>query len=291
MLSKVGYCLLLALTWPMKWFPLEFHYFFSDLLYFGLYRIFRYRLNVAKSNLKLAFPEKSEKERNRILAKFYRNFADIFIETLYFTHIDAKKNQKRLKVNHPEILETLYQKRKNVVCLAGHFGNWEFVNLYTHQIKYTLYAVYKKLNNKSFDLFFRHSRELMGGIALEMSETPRQLMMDAKNNKLFFAYLISDQRPQKKEQAHWMTFMNQDTPVLTGPEKIAKKTNAAVIWIDTLRVKRGFYEINISLITENPNECKDFEITEKQMALLENAIIRNPDQWLWTHKRWKHKRD
>ncbi len=291
MLCKAGYYLLLALTWPMQLFPLEFHYFFSDLLYLCIFRIFKYRVNVAKSNLNLAFPEKSEKERNLILKKFYRNFADIFIETLYFTHINPQKNQKRLKVHHAELLETLFQQKKNIICVAGHFGNWEFVNLYTHQIKYTLYAVYKKLNNRTFDLFFRHSRELMGGIALEMSETPRQLFSDAKSGKLFFAYLIADQRPQKKEQAHWMTFLNQDTPVLTGPEKIARKTNSAVIWIDTFRVKRGYYEIDISLITENPNDNKEFEITEKQMVLLENAIERCPDQWLWTHKRWKHKRE
>jgi Kdo2-lipid IVA lauroyltransferase/acyltransferase len=291
MFSKIGYYLLLAFTWPMQLFPLEFHYFFSDLLYLCIFRVFGYRVKVAKRNLIMAFPEKSEKERYLILKRFYRNFTDIFIETLYFTHIDAKKNEKRLKVNNPEILEELYNKRRNIVCLAGHFGNWEFVNLYTRKIKHTLYAVYKKLNNKTFDLFFRHSRELMGGIALEMNETVRQLLSDAKNGKLFFAYLIADQRPQKKEQAHWMTFLNQDTPVLTGPEKIARKTNAAVLWIDTIRVKRGYYEINISLIAENPSETKELEITEKQMYLLSEAIKINPDQWLWTHKRWKHKRE
>lgn len=291
MSKPIGYYFLIAATWPMQLFPLEAHYRVSDFLTFWIFRVFRYRRTVVEKNLKLAFPEKSDAERYSIMKQFYRNLCDIFIETLYITHINLKKNEHRLVIENREVIDRLISEKKSIICLSAHFGNWEFVSMLVPQISQHIYFVFKKLNNKTFDYFYKRIREKFGGHALEMSETVRQLLIDTKEKRPFFAYLIADQRPHKKENAFWLPFLGQDTPVLTGPEKIAQKTSADVIWIETRRQNRGQYRIQVQQLTEPGQTLPEHEITRKFMKLLEESIHQNPDQWLWSHNRWKHKRD
>jgi Kdo2-lipid IVA lauroyltransferase/acyltransferase len=274
----------------MQLFPLEFHYPLSDFFYFWVYYVFRYRRAVVTENLKNSFPEKSKAERLKIERSFFRGFTDMFIETLYLTHLSVKRHSKRLTFENNEIVNELYEKGKSVICVTGHFGNWEFSHLFTIHSKHKVYFIYKKLNNKVFDQFFKDIRSGAGAHPLEMRQTYRQLVSDAQNNIPYFALFLGDQRPQKSEIKFWMNFLNQDTPILLGTEKIAVKTNAAVVWAEMQKIKRGYYNIKFELITENPSETKEYEITRMHMAKLENAIRERPDHWLWTHKRWKHKR-
>ena len=290
MRKSLGYYVLMALTWPMQLFPLEFHYLTSDILYVFVYHLFRYRRNVVSENLKNSLPEKSAKELLRIERKFYQHFVDMFIETLYLTHITQHRHSKRLTYENSSLIDELYLKGKSVICVTGHYGNWEFSRLFSVHVKHKLYAIYKKLNVKMFDRFFKDVRGKDGATLLEMRQTYRQLVSDARNNLSFFAVFIADQRPLEKEIQFWMPFLNQDTPVLLGTEKIAKKTNAAVVWGEMQRIKRGYYKIVFKLLTEEPELTEDYEITQAYMKELEKAIVRCPELWLWTHKRWKHKR-
>jgi Kdo2-lipid IVA lauroyltransferase/acyltransferase len=290
MKKTVGYYTLLALTWPMKFFPLSFHFLFADLLYLLIYYVFGYRKKVVSENLEKSFPQKTDLERKSIERKFYRNFADMFIETLYFSHASYKKAGKRLEVENLEMVEKLLSDGKNVIFLAGHLGNWEYFHLFQAELKAKKFFVYKFLQNKTFDQYYRRLRS-RGAAPLEMKETYRTLYSCAKSGDQYIALMISDQRPLKGELSHWTTFLNQDTPVFSGTERISRKTNAAVVFSEITKVKRGHQRLRLELITEDPSKNREFEITDEFMARLEKSIIAHPDQYFWTHKRWKYKRN
>ncbi|MFA9391636.1 MAG: lysophospholipid acyltransferase family protein [Prolixibacteraceae bacterium] len=291
MKKSLGYNILLVLTWPMQLFPLEFHYVVSDLLFGVLYYLIGYRKATVRINLRKSFPSKSSLELKQLERKFYHHFVDLFIETLYLVHINQKRNTKRLNFENVELINQLYAKGKNIICVTGHYGNWEFLRIHSVPLQHKLYAIYKKLNNPLFDRFFKDVREQDGAHLLEMRQTYKQLVLDTENGIPYFALFIADQRPIKQEIKFWMPFLNQDTPVLTGPEKMAKKTNSAVVWAEMKRLKRGYYKIVFKLITETPADEPEFEITRLFMSELEQAIQRCPEVWLWTHKRWKHQRE
>jgi len=162
MKKTVGYYILLAITWPMKFFPLEFHYLFADLFYILMYKVFGYRKDVVDENLKNSFPAMSLLERKEVEKKYYRSFADLFVETLYFTHTPYKKVEKRLKVENLELVHRLLGEGKNVVMLAGHLGKWEFFQLFRTPLDGQKYYIYKHLGNKTFDQFYKRIRSRGG---------------------------------------------------------------------------------------------------------------------------------
>jgi Kdo2-lipid IVA lauroyltransferase/acyltransferase len=290
MKKTVGYYILLALTWPMQFFPLPFHFLFADLLYFLIYHVFGYRKKVVAENLLHSFPQKSDLERKSIEKKFYRNFSDMFIETLYYTHALFKQAGKRLKVENLELVEKLLADRKNVILLAGHLGNWEYFQLFQSKLNAQKFFVYKHLGNKTFDQYYRWLRS-RAAAPLEMRETYRTLHSVTQSGKQYIAFMISDQRPLRGELSHWTTFLNQDTPVFSGTERIARKTKAAVVYTEITRVKRGYQKLRFELITQDIDSMKEFEMTDLFMNKLEDSIKLHPDQYFWTHKRWKYKRD
>lgn len=290
MKRSTGYYILRAFTWPMQLFPLEVHYWVSNVLYGLIYHLAGYRKAVVQKNLLNSFPEKTDKERKKIEKDFYKGFADMFVETLYFTHANLDKEANRLELENMELIEQLVERGKNVMAVCGHFGNWEFLNLKIHQLPVTTYFVYKQLNNKVFDQFYRDMRSRIA-IPLEMKQTFRQLMTDTREKKPYAALFISDQRPMRSEIKHWVNFMNQDTPVMLGTEKIASKTNAAVVYLEIIKVKRGYHKVKFELLVEEPSTGQQYEVTDRFMARLEQSLRNYPDQYLWTHNRWKFKKE
>lgn len=290
MKKSIGYYLLMAATWPMQLFPLEFHYILSDFLFFLVYRVFGYRRTVVARNLKKSFPDKTSEELMAIEKKFYHGFTDMFVETLYFTHVNIQKEKKRLELVNFDQFNAAIERGQNIICVAGHFGNWEYMQLFSESVLINKYFVYKKINNKAFDQFYR---ELRGRAAspLEMKETFRTLMNDINKKEQYAAYFISDQRPLKHEIKHWVNFMNQETPVMLGTEKIAKKTKAAVLYMEVSKIKRGYHRVTFELLFEHPEETAPYEITNTFMSRLEKSINQYPDQYLWTHNRWKYKKE
>jgi KDO2-lipid IV(A) lauroyltransferase len=288
--KTVGYYILSGLTWPMQFFPLAFHFLVADLLYILMYMIFGYRKKIVTGNLKKSFPEKSDLERKIIEKKFYRGFADMFIETLYYNHTPYKKVGKRLVVENLELVHRLLGEGKNVVMLAGHIGNWEYFQLFRTPLDGQKFYVYKQLGNKTFDQFYKHIRS-RGAAPLEMRETYRTLLSVADSEYRYVVFTISDQRPLKSELRHWITFMNQDTPVITGTERIARKTKAAVVFTEFTRDKRGYQKLRFELITQDASKTSELEITRSFMGKLEESIKSHPEQYFWTHKRWKYKRE
>ena len=283
--------ILLFPLWLLSLLSLEVLYVLSWMIYCIIYYIAGYRKKVVFGNLRKSFPDKSEKEIKILAKKFYLHLCDYFFETLYMLNMSDKEVKRRYKPLNPELIEELYAKGKNAVVVASHYGNWEWAACEWIRMPYKTIGIYKPLSNKLFDNFLLHLRKRYGSPVEPMKHTLRAILESKKQGDTFILYLIGDQRPMKSEIHYWTKFMNQDTPLITGPEKLAKKFDLAVVFMDVTQKKRGFYEINYRLISENPKETNEFEITEKYIRLVERQIERKPELYLWSHKRWKHKRE
>ena len=285
--NTIGYYFLKAFTLPMQLFPLEFHFLFSNFLYWLTYSLLGYRKKVVRKNLNSAFPQKSKDEIIQIEKEFYRGFADMFIETLYFSNLWKNKDKKRLELVNVELFYETVKSGRNVIIISGHFGNWEYMQLFQNKIREKTFFVYKKLNNKTFDQFYRSLRERVA-TPVEMRETYRRLMHETQMKNAWGALFISDQRPAASDLNNWVKFLNQDTPVMTGTERIAKKTNAVVLYLEVKKVKRGHHRATFELLVEKPRETAPLGITTLFMQRLDESISHAPAQYLWSHNRWKY---
>ncbi len=285
-----GYYFLRTLSWLLYAMPLRVLYFHSDLLFFVIYYLLRYRRDVVKENLANSFPEKTKKERDQIAIKYYHHLCDCFLETLYFDRISNKKVKERVTYLNPGMANYFMDQGKQVIILMGHYNNWECFNSWGLQSKYKAYPIYKKLRSKTFEKFYIHLRSKFGACPLERALTFRQLNEDSRKGVPGLSLFLIDQTPREHDIHHWMTFLNQETAVLIGPEKVATKLNAVVLFGITRKLKRGFYEVEFELISEHSKYSPKFEITEKSNQLMEKLINENPEFWLWSHRKWKHKR-
>jgi KDO2-lipid IV(A) lauroyltransferase len=279
-----GFCRLLALL------PLRCLYVISDFLFVVLCYAVRYRRRVVMENLRNSFPEKSERELWSIARRFYRFLCDLFIEALKVANIDMPQMRRRIHYSNPEMLEELRRKGKQILFITGHYGNWEWLATLENSISYHHATLYQPLNNKLFDRFVYDLRTKHGTDAIPSNMAIRAINQYRQENRLTTLCFLSDQSPTRDAIHYWTTFLNQDTPVYTGVEKLAKRYSAAVLYYEVRRVKRGYYEVDTTLITENAAETAEMEITEKHVRLLEETVRRNPQYWLWSHRRWKHKR-
>lgn len=290
-MKKTGFLILRTLTWTMHLFPLRVHYLVSDIFFFITYSIVRYRRKVVEANLTNSFPEKSQIERNRIAKGFYHHLCDTAIETLYFDRMSAIKGKSVVKYLNPELPDSYLGKGRQVIVILGHYNNWEWFCNWPLYTKYRFYPIYKKLKSTVFESFYLNLRSRFGAIPLERSDTYRRLMDDHQKGIPSTSAFLFDQTPRIYEIQHWVRFLNQDTPVILGAEKVARKVNGVVLFARSTKISRGNYEVEFKLVTDTASGCPKFEITEKCLQLLENQIVDQPQFWLWSHKRWKHKRE
>lgn len=291
LLHAISFYTFSILTFPFKFMPLRWLYAVSEIMYVILYKIIGYRVSVVRKNLKNAFPNKTSEELKNIERKFYSHLCDLFVEQFYIFNANAEKATKLCRFKNIEIANQYYEKGKSLVVASGHYGNWELYGMFGLYLKHISLGAYKPLANKYFERFVNASRERFGSVAVTMKETPRVAFKYASEKKLFFLGLIADQTPARGDIHYWTTFLNQDTPVFLGVEKIAKKLNQPVFFCIMRKVRRGLYEVELELLTENPAETKPYEITQMHVKALERVINEAPEYWLWSHRRWKHSRN
>jgi len=276
-------------AWFLSILPFQLLYIVSDFFYFLIYFIFKYRKDVINENLQNAFPDFDSTKRKRIAKQFYRNLGDIIVEIIKTKKIRKKQLQERISFENFEIIEDLYSCDKSVIATIGHCGNWEWMPMALQmRSKYMEFAVVKPLSNKFFNNFMNgvRSRFKKEGDLIPFKQTFKTLVKH--KNDLTLTILAADQTPHKDEINYRTSFLNQDTAFFLGPEKIAKALDLAVIFIDIQRRKRGHYVASVHLITDSPKETPDQQITESYVHLLEKSIRANPDNWLWSHRRWKY---
>lgn len=272
-----------------RFLPFPFLYALSDFLAFVLRYVIKYRYKVIIQNLKNSFPEKSVEDINSLLLPIYRNITDLLVETMKGFTISASTLKKHIKTTNIEVMDEMYNKYNGIIGVLGHYGNWEWAGLLAGlKLKQKTVALYKPLSNKYIDKYIRKNRSRFG-IELCPIYITASIFEKYENEKVFYA-LIADQSPSNINKAIWVKFLNQDTACLQGPEKYAIKFNMPVVYVNIERVKRGYYNITFIVLTENPRDTSEGEITSLYMNCLEKYINQNPSLWLWSHKRWKHKR-
>ena len=288
-MGAITYYLALPFIYGVSLLPFPLLYALSDFLYLVIYKVFGYRKEVVFSNLRNSFPEKSEKEIEEIAVRFYKWFCDLTLETLKTLTISPEDLKERVTFNGIDILRDYAQREQSIIIVLGHFGNWELAGARYSQEKDIprLYVIYHPLQNKHFDALILKMRTRHGTQLYTMRETSKSMLRD--RHLLTATAFIADQTPSP-ERAFWLTFMNQDTPVFQGTENLAKKLGYPVVYISITRPRRGHYNMQVETLVETPTNTQEGEITRIHTQRLEQDIKQNNDIWLWTHKRWKHRR-
>jgi Kdo2-lipid IVA lauroyltransferase/acyltransferase len=289
-MSAIGYYIFYGINWLITLLPLSVLYLFSDLLYLVLYYIVSYRRKVVAENLKNSFPEKSEEELKTIGKKYYRHLADLLIETFKLSHISKKELKKRFTYSNLELIDRLREDKRDIIAVLGHYNNWEMSTLLPFYLKYKIIIIFKPLQNKYFNGFINKQRSKYGIVLTPTSQVIREIVNYRKTNINTVSVFISDQIPAKGDIRYWTKFLNQDTAVYTGAGKIAAKYDMAVVYFHIQKVKRGYYNLDIELLHEHTKGLSEDQITETHVRRLEEIIREKPEYWIWSHRRWKHKK-
>jgi len=272
-----------------RFIPFGLLYLFSDILRFFILYILSYRHAVVKRNLSNSFPEMKEKEKKKLLRLFYKNLCDILVEGIKGFTMEAEELKERYRFVNPEILLPFFEKGRNVVATGAHYANWEWgIMAAPLQLKHENIAFYTSLTNKYMDEYMRKSRERFGSELLPSQKVRRAFTEKHKKPVSFF--FGADQVPANLKGVHWMEFLHQDTACMKGPEFFSRVYDLPVFYFDVQRVKRGYYTVKIHLLTDTPKHTADNEITERYMLFLEDIIKKKPEDYLWSHRRWKRNR-
>jgi len=259
----------------------------SELVSFVLYRIVGYRKNVVRDNLTRSFPNLDKKSLRRLERLSYKNLSDVLLEGIKgFTMTRGQIRRRHLVVN-PEILDSFKSEGRTVITLPSHYGNWEWGSLspglYIKDFK--IVAFYKPLTNPYADRFVRKNRSRTSTMLASIYKT--NATFDSLKNEMTAYIMAADQSPSNTKSAVWVDFLGRKTAFLHGPEKYATRYNCPVFFVDIQRVKRGFYRLELILLSDNPAELEPGEITRRYAGKLEEAILKKPENWLWSHRRWK----
>ena len=291
MLMKIaGFYIFYALNWVMTLLPLRALYLLSDILFVALYYFPSYRRKVVTRNLRNSFPEKSDEELRVIARRFYRHMADLFTETLKITHMSERQIIRRFRFRDMTLINRLYDEGKDIIAVCSHYNNWEWLSSMPLLSRYTAMTIYKPLTNKYFDRFMIRLRSKFGVVPSPMQSILRELIRRRKENDRTITAFIADQTPGKNDHIYWTSFLNQETAIYTGTEKVAVMLDMPVVFIHIIKVKRGYYEVETRLISEHPKNEPVNAITEKHVRMLEDVIRQQPEYWLWSHRRWKRKK-
>jgi KDO2-lipid IV(A) lauroyltransferase len=269
--------------------PFRVLYLISDFLSFVLRDILKYRKDVALQNLTLVFPEKPSSEINKILRDSYRNLSDIIIESIKGFSLSISEINRRYHFPNREVMDNYYTDGKSVVGVVGHFANFEWGSTGVSQLKHQSIGIVKPLTNPYINAYIYRKRVKAGVIVENMKNTFKVVEENPERPTLLL--LVADQTPSNPGSAIWTDFFGKDTAFLHGPETISRRFDNIIVFFDVRRKKRGFYEVYLDILLEDPRSLAEGEIIARYARRLEKRIRDQPSDWLWTHKRWKHKRN
>lgn len=285
LLAKTGVSILKMLGYTPFWLM----YRIADLIFVFSFYVAGYRKKTVTNNLQNAFPEKSADEISAIRRKFYRHLADLIVETVKAGQMSEATFGKRFRFRNPELLNELYDQGKSVALLSGHYGNWEWTIALPPQVKHQINVIYRAIQDETFDLYMKQTRSRFGMFMMQQYVSLRIMLNLEKTGQLSATYYLTDQTALK-DTDYWMMFLNQETAVFPGAEKVASRFRQAVVFMDIQKVKRGYYEVEFTKLFDDASVTAPYEVTKAHTRFLEEIIRKHPEFWLWSHKRWKHKR-
>jgi Kdo2-lipid IVA lauroyltransferase/acyltransferase len=285
-LDYLVYLLLRAFIALFRLIPFGLAYFFADIAYIIGYHVVGYRKNVVFTNLRKSFPGKTEEEYKTIAKGFYHHFGDIIIESIKSFTMTEAQIVERYKYTRKEELDQCYREGRQTICVAGHYANWEWGGIASGtQLLHRPVGFYKPLSNKYIDAYTQSTRVQGRSVLVSITNTRTVFETDWGEPAIF--YMIADQSPTTYRLAHWITFLNQETAVLHGPERYARLLNLPVFYAWIKPVKRGYYTLDFIPLSMEPRNTKTGEISALFMKILEDQITENPRYYLWSHRRWK----
>ena len=286
MMNKTGVAILIALSY----LPLFILYFLSDIFYLIISKVVKYRKKVIVANLKNSFPEKTDREIKAITRKFYKHFCDIFVEGIKVYSISKKNLQKRIEFKDLKLLDSYYDMGKSVIIVGMHYNNWEWCSLLPGLMKHQLFAVYSPVrNNKAFEKYMLKGRSRYNPVMVPMDKTPRMVIEFSRQTTLQGIWLLADQSPHPNTKS-WIRFLNQETAFFSGPEKIAFRTKQPIVFEYVKKISRGKYEVYHIPLFEEYGQVESKDILVAYARKMEKIIRGKPEFYLWSHRRWKHKR-
>ncbi len=288
-MQLILFILIYPIIWVLSRLPMRILYLKSDISFFIIYYIIGYRKKIVLNNLKLVFKDKAEKELLIIRKKFFKHLMDLMMESIKAFSISEKEILKRYTYKNPELVNKYAKEGKSIALVGAHQANWEWSTSLPKVLDINVYGAYTKLNNAYFEKCVRDSREKFGVFGYKTSEMVRAMQQRVSNKEQGAYILLSDQSPQFHKAYYWRNFFNTKVPVHTGAEMLAKKFDLVVINYVTKKIKRGYYETEFQLITAEPKEVEDYKITDAYTKLTEKNISNQPEFYLWSHNRFKHK--
>lgn len=275
--------------------PLPILYGLADYLIYPILRyMVRYRLKLVQKNIRLSFPEKTPTEHKQIIQAFYHHFSSILVEIIHGYRASDEEMLQRVVFENIEMIEDLARRKHGVIAYLGHVCNWEWIANLNKQFRDKTiieYNVYRRQKNTHADRAILELRSKRGGECVEKNQLLRKLVQLRHVEHPFVIGLVADQKPSPRNAHVWTTFLNQDTAFLDGGETLARKFDLGVVYARIISPKRGYYRIHFELITDDPNRMPQDSITLTFARLLEDNICQQPHAWLWTHNRWKWKRE
>lgn len=285
-MQRIAYFFLQVIIGLFRWLPFRFLYLLSDGLAFLLYYVIRYRKKVIADNLRRAFPEKTDKEIRDITRKSYLNLTDVLLETLKSFTLPVEEVTRRCRPVNPELLNRYLDQSKPLILVGTHLGNWEYSGLSMPPAFHgATITAFKPVKNKAMEDFLNRARGRAGMEMVHMEEFYR--VMRKRSGEAAVFILLADQSPSSRKSAHWVPFFGGSTAHLPGTDVLSRKFGCPVLYYRVERLRRGFYEIVYEEICSDPSVMPEKGITLAYAQLLERDIRKQPEQWLWSHKRWK----
>jgi KDO2-lipid IV(A) lauroyltransferase len=285
MVGRCGYFLFMCLVYLFWLLPFFVLYRVSDALYLLIYYIVRYRRSVVRTNLVYAFPDKSLTDITVIEKRFYRHLCDLMVEALKGFTLAQDKLIKRWRVVNPELLDAYAENKQQVVVVGAHYSNWEWGCVMSQQLKMPGLTFYKPLHARKMNDFVLRARS-RHHVELVPSKKIMRALLRNRGRVCSFS-LVADQCPRGEQRRYRSVFLNRETDFIAGPEQIAKSLEAPLVYAAIQRIKRGYYELSFRLISERVGaDDPDGDVTKRAACALEQQILDDPSQWLWSHRRW-----
>ncbi|MCB0806880.1 MAG: lysophospholipid acyltransferase family protein [Bacteroidales bacterium] len=288
-MKKVTYTFSVWLLKGIARLPLSVLYLFSDIMFFLMFYVVRYRHNVVLENLRGTFPDKNEKEIKKTARSFYRHFSDLIVESLKNIGDQGEHIRKRIRFTNPEVLSQNYDEGKSIILYSAHIGNWEWFNLLPVMFKFQAIAFYQPLSDSISDHLIKESRERYGLRAVPSAQAFKALKQLNDQGIQTISLVLGDQSPAPNGTMVWVPFLNRETAFLVGAGKIARKLRHEVIYPHFRKLKRGYYEVELIPVNPDQDDTSEYPYIRNYAGLLEENIRKEPALWLWSHRRWKLK--